>query len=209
MLAINKPDSVVSVDEGSLAPSSGKEIILAQKLYKIIVSIDYSSQISNIDFIEKSLQKIFEKISNEYNEFYNNCMNIEPSIYVTVILWNSSFFECPTNGSNTKGTDTSQSEFVPFIILCHAKRLLNSNLKEIALYIFDKFNEGKQSFLNLIEERNVRTADSDHLLNNNENNLGRYSTNGYKSEFGSFEQLLDHLIKIFSYFRFERIQFQD
>ena len=147
------------------------------------------------------MQKIFEKISVEYDEFYSNCNNIEPYIYVTVILWNSSFFECPKAGSNSKSPETSESEFVPFIILCHAKRLLNSNLKEIASYIFDKFNEAKQSFLNLIEKRNRKNANNELLLIENDDNRRFNSASSNKPEFGSFEQLLDHLIKIFSYFR--------
>ena len=38
-------------------------------------------------------------------------------------------------------------EFVPFTIICHAKRLLKMNLLEMALCLYEKVNESKNSFL--------------------------------------------------------------
>ncbi len=102
LLTISKGETGTILASGTDTVSSttssathDQEIILAQKLYKIIISIDYSTQISSIDFIQKSLEKIFEKLKTEYDQFYKNCMHIEPAIYVTVILWNSTFFQCP------------------------------------------------------------------------------------------------------------------
>ncbi len=107
LLTINKSElsSVLpatdTVSSTTSSSSQDQEIILAQKLYKIIISIDYSAQISSISFIQKSLEKIFEKLKGEYDEFYKNCMQIEPTIYVTVIVWNSTFFQCPQTVEET------------------------------------------------------------------------------------------------------------
>lgn len=230
LVAISKKESKTSGSSETSTTSSSspeQEIILAQKLYKIIISIDYSAQISNIDFIQTSLTKVFEKISAEYDEFYRSCMQIEPTIYVTVILWNSSFFQCPQNDLPKKvysPTDILDDEFVPFTILCHAKRLLKSNVTEIAAFIFDRFNESKTVFLKLLKQMqdnqsSVAAAaaateaggldiNTDMVVKSKKEQVmkkdsrqRRGSVHTYQSEFGAFEQLLMNIIRMFSFFR--------
>lgn len=209
LLAINKindktppPSAIDTVSSSSR--SNDQELILAQKLYRIIISIDYSTQISNIDFIQKSLEKIFEKLATEYYEFYRNCMQIEPTIYVTVVLWNSSFFQCPRTEGTFNRKFQFEEEFIPFTILCHAKRLLKSNLKEIAAYIFEKFNETKLNFLKFLANKNsyenieVDTNISMTAISKKESHRRNSCT--FQTNFGSLEQLLTNLIRIFSFF---------
>lgn len=225
LVAINKNETVPAASDISPPPGNpDQEIILAQKLYKIIISIDYSAQISNIDFIQTSLTKVFEKLATEYDGFYRDCMQIEPTIYVTVILWNASFFQCPQSESSPKKsnlTDVLDDEFVPFTILCHAKRLLKSNISEIAAYIFDRFSEYKAIFLKLLKQMHdnqtsVAAAASKtealvidtsamhrgkKTLNKKESHHRRGSVNTYHSEFGNFEKFLTNIIRMFSFFR--------
>lgn len=233
LVAISKKESKASGSSETSSTSSGspeQEIILAQKLYKIIISIDYSTQISNIDFIQTSLTKVFEKISVEYDEFYRSCMQIEPTIYVTVILWNSSFFQCPQNDLQKKAyspTDILDDEFVPFTILCHAKRLLKSNVTEIAAFIFDRFNESKAVFLKLLKQMqdnqssvaaaaaatkaNGLVVNTDMGVKSKKEQLMKKDSQHWRgsaqSELGAFEQLLTNIIRMFSFFRWVNSRF--
>ena len=210
LLTINKSDSPNLSPHSSahsIDPKSDhNEIVLAQKLYKVIISIDYSAQISNLDFIQKSLEKVFEKLAAEYNEFFEQCAHIEPQIYVTVLLWNSTCFQCPQQGS--KGArekhETIQLDehFVPFKILCHSKRLLKSNLNEMASFIFDKVNVTKNMFFNGFKtsprDPNMNMADITNKLSLKLNTQVAYGHN--KLEFGCLEQFLVNVIRIFSFF---------
>ena len=183
-------------------PSRPNDLILAQRLYKIIISIDYSPQTTNVDFIRKSLDKLFEKISIEYGEFYEKCSFLEPQIYVTVLLWNSALFEyrysnVTRSSNNINGEFIENNEhFMPFTIICHAKRLLKSNLSEISSYLFDKINETKETFLKSFKQRNEmpkKEEDHEPYSNNHPNST-------FNKEFGTLELLLAHVLKVFAFF---------
>jgi len=108
---------------------------------------------------------------------------------------------------------------VPFTILCHAKRLLKANMNEIAAFLFDKFNESKSVFLKFMSKQN-KTNQSTHASNNTvyrgimvdtsdlhstlvakkEPHLRSSSASGYHSEFGSLEQLITNICRVFSFF---------
>ncbi|CAF0823180.1 unnamed protein product [Brachionus calyciflorus] len=164
--------------------NESEDIILAQILYKIVITIDYSPQSSSLDFIQTSLETIFTKISLEFDDFYSNCFNTEPQIYVTVILFNSS------------PNQTSQSQ-IPFTIILHSKRLLKSNLNEIALFIFNKITETKFIILDTLKSDKTELRINTGL---NEDDLYQQHTHKTKNNKSSFEELIRILIKIFNFF---------
>ena len=45
--------SLITVNKLDEAKNSTEGILIAQKLYKLVISIDYSSQVTNLDFIQK------------------------------------------------------------------------------------------------------------------------------------------------------------
>ena len=160
LVAINKmtPGAATVAETISTAqPAVTNEIVLAQKLYKMIISIDYSPQMSNLEFIRKSLEKVFEKLGTEYDRFYRTCALLEPQIYVTVLLWNATYFQYrrqqqqhnrrrATNMfSRTSPPENEQppppQNFIPFTVICHAKRLLKANIDEMASFVFTRVNE--------------------------------------------------------------------
>lgn len=195
LLALNKLDS---------------DIVIAQKLYKIIISIDYSPQTTSLDFISKSLEKIFEKISNEFNEFFKHCSQIEPQIYVTVLLWNTVYFQYNHNYNIQVGeAKCAKAGHVPFTILCHSKRLLKSNIHEMASFVFEKLLESKCLFLEPFKAS--LDSNSQQLINTDAENAQFNSPNQNKAFPGAHhthqakfispsEDLVDNVIKMFNYF---------
>jgi hypothetical protein len=120
-----------------------KSVILAQRTYKIILAIDYSPHTSRLNFIQKSLEQTFNKINREYQEFYNNCSQMEPQIYVTVLLWHSAYI--------TFQNETTGNISIPFKVVCHSKRLLNSNIEQMAEWLFKEINDLKYYVLELFK----------------------------------------------------------
>ncbi|RNA15440.1 hypothetical protein BpHYR1_032625, partial [Brachionus plicatilis] len=159
------------------------EPILAHILYKVIITVDYWPQSSSLDFIEKSLCVIFDKISHEFDQFYSNCVNTEPQIYVTVLLWNSS----PNSPSQNQH---------PFSTIIHSKRLLKTNLSQMAAFIFDKVIENKsmilESFKKSRAELRINTSIDEEI----------YSKPKTKSP---YEEFLRILTKIFNFFEINPI----
>ena len=108
---------------------------------------------------------------------------------------------------------------MPFTIICHAKRLLKTNLNEIAAYIFDKFNESKSFFLKFVQKQQKRDNDKfanysgvirvdtsdmsvqNAVAKNDMNQRPNSASSRYHSEFGSLEQLISNIIRVFSFFR--------
>jgi hypothetical protein len=135
-------------------PNEQKECFLSQKLYKIVISIDYSPQTTSLDYLNKSLDLIFQKVSREYDEYYESCYGTEPQIYITCLLWNIAYFYQPQSGhyGNVWSTDEALHPMLPFTIITHSKRLLKSNINEMAKHLFAKINESKSiiidSFMN-------------------------------------------------------------
>lgn len=138
---------------------------MSQKLYKLVISIDFAPQTTSLEFIRKSLELVFEKIAREYDEFIENCYGTEPQVYVTCLLWNMAYFYSARN-HQTQPHSTYQYQLddsmsavsnvphtaAPFTIIAHSKRLLKSNINEMARYLFAKINESKtviiESFMN-------------------------------------------------------------
>jgi hypothetical protein len=153
------------------------KLILAQKLYKIIISIEYSQYISSLSFIRTSLEQTFEKIIHEYNEFYAKCAHTEPQIYLTVILWNTSYLAV-----------TSEKK-VPFKILCHLKFLLKSNMQQMCDFVFESLKKYKQSF---VENEKVSYTNIKENVENTDN------TNN-SNNMSPFDQMILNVVKIFKY----------
>lgn len=126
-------------------------LVLSQKLYKVVISIDYTPHTTSLDFIKKSLEIVFEKIAREYDEFFSKCFGTEPQVYVTCLLWNLAYFYSnrPSSATNVAGSSFDESLGnlapipIPFTIIMHSKRLLKSNINEMARYLFAKINEAK------------------------------------------------------------------
>ena len=209
----------VSPDQSnsSLSPSSVNQnqtnVILAQKLYKIIVSIDYSPQTTSLDFISKSLEKLFAKITNEYNDFFQMCSNIEPQVYVTVLVWNLAYFDYAAASTKTQARQSFDLKFnklnshLPFTILCLSKRLLKSNLQEIHNFIFKELIEVKHVFLEPFKNQEPSEyhydMNGEPIVNKNlneKNSSYTKSTHIKENLTSSFEELLDNIVKIFNYF---------
>ncbi len=198
-----------SPDLNKSSPQNQTEVVLAQKLYKIIVSIDYSPQTTSLDFINKSLEKLFEKISNEYNEFYQTCANIEPQIYVTVLVWNLAYFDGHSSKAYENANDLKYPKSInplPFAIICLSKRLLKSNLQEISKFIFKELINIKNLFLdpfriqetddykNQYEVNGEPATQASKIGSNSKSLLNKENATSF------FEELLDNIIKIFNYF---------
>ena len=217
----NLPTSVnVSPEHNPVSPilstQNQTDVVLAQKLYKIIVSIDYSPQTTSLDFISKSLEKLFEKISNEYNEFYQACSNIEPQVYVTVLVWNLAYFDNASVKTSGKSStydfkNTKSNNHLPFTILCLSKRLLKSNLQEIHKFIFKELIDIKHLFLDPFKSQETADCQFHYDVNGepitqaskniNDKSRSNSKTAVNKENFTSaFEELLDNIIKIFNYF---------
>jgi hypothetical protein len=176
-----KNRSMPNEQQSQLPLESSSQIMLAQKLYKIIISIDYSPLMSSLNFIQKSLEKVFEKISIEYYEFIDRCGQLEPGIYVTVLLWNLCNVSPSSKASYMgnvalnmwlksgygygygydfdAGDDEQQRQLAPFVVICHAKRLLKSNISELAAHIYNKINELKSM---LLLTRNKKSGNSSY-----------------------------------------------
>lgn len=152
--------------------------ILAHILYKVIITVDYWPQSSSLDFIQKSLNIIFDKINKEFNQFYLNCAETEPQIYITVLLWNSA----PNYSSQIKH---------PYLTIIHSKRLIKTNIPEMALFIFNKIVENKFVILDSYKETQI--ALRLHTSNTEEN----CSRSKIRSP---YEEFLRILLKIFTFF---------
>lgn len=193
------------------------DVVLAQKLYKIIVSIDYSPQTTSLDFISKSLEKLFEKITNEYNEFYHVCSNIEPQVYVTVLVWNLAYFDSISAKHQGKSSsydlrNAKSNNHLPFSILCLSKRLLKSNMQEIHQFIFKELINIKHLFLDSFKNQETTDtqchfdvngepiAQASKNINNKNGRNTKTPVNNKERATSSFEELLDNVIKIFNYF---------
>jgi hypothetical protein len=202
------------------AIKSKNEYILSQKLYKIIISIDYSSQRSSLDFIKKSLEQTFEKLSLEFDEFFTACPKNEPQIYVTALLWNSSFFQLRNLSFNPSYMEFQNENYknmrtsIPFTILCHSKRLLKSNILELSSYIFDKVNESKILFLEPVKfnfesnqdfnpqnlsQQNVFFNFREKTMENIKHSKTHDNTYILNNQ-SSFDVLLNNIINIFKFF---------
>jgi hypothetical protein len=164
---------------------STNQVILAQKVYKCIITIDYSCHLSSMELIRTSLQRIMDKIEAEYEQFSLNCPQSEPVVDLTVLLWNPLFKHEPSN-----------VESVPFALLIYSKRLVRSTLDSIVEKVILKLKKSKS----LITDSSSRTTEfesggggvgSNKHLNQNAN---------YKLKvFNSFELLVSLVIKIFHY----------
>lgn len=174
-------------------------ILLAQKLYKVIITVDYSPQTSSLEFIKRGLEVIFDKFTREFDDFYENCANTEPHIYVTVLLWNSS----PSTFHNNTPTHKKDST-LPFIMLLHSKRLLKSNLSEMALFIFNNISQSKFVIIDSVK------VITDKELRVNTNTCEEESINichpqsqqrhGHQKSKSSFEEFLRIIVKTFGFF---------
>ena len=137
--------------------TSPPSLLFVQKLYKVIVSIDYSHQTS-IEFIRTSLERIFAKLAAEYDDVYEASGRLfEPKVYVTCILWNTAYFQYVllhnmqqqqqrTANGNAIDPPSSQTRPLPFAIICHSKRMLKCNMQHMAAHIFDKINAIRHVF---------------------------------------------------------------
>ena len=112
--------------EDRAGKESCESVLLAQKYYKLIVSIDYAPQSTSLRFVEKSLQQLFKKLADEFDEFYSKYPQVsrnDPKVFLTVLLWNRTF----TSPSNVSPSHASPIEHPSFIILFHSKLLTRSN----------------------------------------------------------------------------------
>lgn len=129
------------------------ELQICQKLYKVVISIDYAPSTTSLDYIQKSLEIVFEKIAREYEEFYEKCYATEPQIYVTCLLWNMAYFYTPRYTAANVVVDENLTpnlqchNLAPFTIIAHSKRLLKSNINDMARFLFAKINEAKTSII--------------------------------------------------------------
>lgn len=152
--------------------------ILAHILYKVIITVDYWPQSSSLDFIKKSLNIIFDKINKEFNQFYLNCAETEPQIYITVLLWNSA----PNYSSQIKH---------PFLTIIHSKRLIKTNISEMATLIFNKIVENKFVILDSFKETQIAFRLNTPSV---EENCSKSKTRS------PYEEFLRILLKIFNFF---------
>ena len=102
---------------------------------------------------------VFDKINNEYQEFTDK-IQTEPQIYLTVLLWNSIYFQY-RHQSGQMFENFFNDDFIPFTIICHAKRLTKLNLNEMSSHLYEKLNESKDIFLNLFKNCQINKQMSD------------------------------------------------
>ena len=62
-------------------------------------------------------------------------------------------------------------DFIPFTIICHAKRLLKSNLAEMASYLYEKVNENKNAFLTAFKNSQQQKLQNDIVMSDVTNKL--------------------------------------
>lgn len=149
---------------------------LVQRAYKIVITIDYSCQFSNIEWIRRSLEKTFEKIVQEYDKFTQNSLNIEPHINLTVLIWDPLF-----RYGHQSSTD------LPFVVLVYSKQLTKSDLDDMVNKIIAKLGQAK----NLMND-STRAFEFE-----NQSGVGpTSSSSSLKSN--SFEWLVSFVIKLFS-----------
>lgn len=152
--------------------------ILAHTIYKVIITVDYWPQSSSLNFIQKSLDTIFNKINHEFEEFYATCANTEPQIYVTVLLWSPSP-NCSTQIQH------------PFLTIIHSKQLLKTNISEMSEFIFNKIIENKFVILDSFKE--TRTV----LRINTSLDEEIYSKTKLKSPYEEFLRILTKMFRFF------------
>jgi hypothetical protein len=151
------------------------QVILAQKVYKCIVTIDYSCHLSSIELIRTSLEKIMEKIENEYEQFGLSCLQSEPVVDLTVLLWNPLF-----------KYDLINSDSLPFVLILYSRRLFRSTKSSIVDEIIIKLKKSKSLI-----------SDSSRIDMENPNTTPNTTTK--LKMFNSFELLVSLVIKVFNF----------
>jgi len=207
---INKPIILTTTtsEKSLIEPHNNKinnkdkdNVVLAQKYYKLIVSIDYSPQTTSLRFIEKSLQELFEKLGKELDEFGMKCPSFidnEPRIYLTVLLWNNFFLS--TSLSQTNVTYKIDEQQPPFIILCHSKLLHRFNLSQMASFLFYKVNESKTTILNMYKSSEKEAHYTSQKQQQQQQQQQHTSTTNVTSFQSPFEYILSTVVKMFHYF---------
>jgi hypothetical protein len=171
------------------------EVTIAQKSYKCMITIDFSCHFSSVALIHNSLEKIFDKIELEHEQFAHACLHAEPVVDLTVLLWNPLFKH-----------EHAAQDSLPFVVLIYSKRLVKSNLNTITREIITQLHKSK----GLISDSSVRaeaasnanttattTAATSAQTGSNANN-GIVANYKLKT-FNSFELLVSLVIKVFSY----------
>ena len=186
----NQPQPLRRTDIASslnlIKNSTSSQLILAQKVYKLAITIDYSCHTSNLQLIRKSLEKTFEKLEQEYENFSDNCLKLEPQVDLTVLLWNPLFKHDQLNVYTLQPA-------LPFVLLIYSKRLVKSNLSTMPNYILLKLNQSKCLVNDTIKPEREKNNFSPATVTINQmlNNKGR--------ALNSFELHVAFIVKMFSY----------
>jgi hypothetical protein len=176
------------------------DLILVHKLYKIVITIDYSQQLSNLTLIRKALEKIFSKLENEYDGFIDLVSSsIEPEIDLTVLLSNP-LYKPEHYLSNLDATMSGAS----FIILVYSKRFTKSNAHSVFDEILNQINESKSEMQksplsNSLKTENIKSAEQ------RQQQISQTSKKILSSS--SFDHLIHFVFKLFNNFTVDTYEF--